>query len=92
MQSIQLANLDLAGLRTRLDVLPAEEPAHELRRSDRLDLFAKLQAAPPIKFKDMEAFMATSKILTGPPFLFDVRTDYVKVTNDTILVPLTLQI
>ena len=36
--------------------------------------------------------MATSKILTGPPFLFDVRTDYVKVTNDTILVPLTLQI
>jgi hypothetical protein len=36
--------------------------------------------------------MATSKILTGPPFLFDVRTDYVKVTNDTILVPVTLQI
>ncbi|MGD0446524.1 MAG: GWxTD domain-containing protein [Edaphobacter sp.] len=62
------------------------------KQFDRLDLFAKLQAAPPIKFKDMEAFMATSKILTGPPFLFDVRTDYVKVTNDTILVPLTLQI
>ena len=36
--------------------------------------------------------MATSKILTGPPFLFDVRTDYVKVTNDTVLVPMTLQI
>ncbi len=49
-------------------------------------------APPEIKFKDMEAFMTTSKILTGPPFLFDVRTDYVKVTNDTILVPVTLQI
>jgi hypothetical protein len=36
--------------------------------------------------------MVSSKILTGPPFLFDVRTDYVKVTNDTVLVPLTLQI
>jgi hypothetical protein len=36
--------------------------------------------------------MVDSKILTGPPFLFDVRTDYVKVTNDTVLVPLTLQI
>jgi hypothetical protein len=36
--------------------------------------------------------MTSSKILTGPPFLFDVRTDYVKVTNDTILVPVTLQI
>ena len=49
-------------------------------------------APPVIKFKDLEAFIATSKILTGPPFLFDVRTDYVKVTNDTVLVPLTLQI
>src|SRR6202453_2060026 len=62
------------------------------KQFDRLDRYAKLMAAPEIKFKDMEAFMATSKILTGPPFLFDVRTDYVKVTNDTILVPVTLQI
>src|SRR6185312_3310558 len=59
---------------------------------DRLDRYAKLMAAPEIKFKDLESFMTTSKILTGPPFLFNVRTDYVKVTNDTILVPLTLQI
>jgi len=62
------------------------------KQFDRLDQFAKLMAPPVIKFKDMEAFMTTSKILTGPPFLFDVRTDYVKVTNETILVPLTLQI
>ena len=40
----------------------------------------------------MEQFLTSSKILTGPPFLFDVRTDYVKVTNDTILVPLTLSL
>jgi GWxTD domain-containing protein len=62
------------------------------KQFDRLDQYAKLSAPPVIKFKDMESFMATSKILTGPPFLFDVRTDYVKVTNDTILVPITLQI
>ncbi len=62
------------------------------KQFDRLDRFARLMAPPVIKFKDLEAFMATSKILTGPPFLFDVRTDYVKVTNDTVLVPLTLQI
>jgi GWxTD domain-containing protein len=62
------------------------------KQFDRLDTFAKLSAPPVIKFKDMESFMTTSKILTGPPFLFDVRTDYVKVTNDTILVPVTLQI
>jgi GWxTD domain-containing protein len=65
---------------------------NQSKQFDRLDRFAKLMAPPEIKFKDMESFMTTSKILTGPPFLFDVRTDYVKVTNDTILVPVTLQI
>jgi GWxTD domain-containing protein len=65
---------------------------NQSKQFDRLDQYAKLTAPPVIKFKDLESFMTTSKILTGPPFLFDVRTDYVKVTNDTILVPLTLQI
>ncbi len=65
---------------------------NQSKQFDRLDRYSKLMAAPEIKFKDLEAYMATSKILTGPPFLFDVRTDYVKVTNDTVLVPLTLQI
>jgi GWxTD domain-containing protein len=65
---------------------------NQSKQFDRLDMFAKLMAPPPIKFKDMEAFMTDSKILTGPPFLFDVRTDYVKVTNETVLVPLTLQL
>ncbi len=62
------------------------------KQFDRLDRYAKLQAPPEIKFKDLESFMTSSKILTGPPFLFNVRTDYVKVTNDTVLVPVTLQI
>ncbi len=59
---------------------------------DRLDTFAKLFAPPPIKFADLDDFLATSKVLSGPPFLFDVRTDYVKLTNETVLVPVTLQI
>lgn len=59
---------------------------------DRLTQYAKLTAAPQIKFKDLEQYIGTAQILKGPPFLFDVRTDYVKVTNDTILVPVTLQI
>ncbi len=66
--------------------------SQQSKQFDRLDTFSKLMAPPVIKFKDMEDFMTSSKILTGPPFLFDVRTDYVKVTNDTVLVPLTLQI
>ena len=65
---------------------------NQSKQFDRLDRYAKLMAAPEIKFKDMDEYMTTSKILSGPPFLFNVRTDYVKVTNDTVLVPLTLQI
>ncbi|MGD0798221.1 MAG: GWxTD domain-containing protein [Acidobacteriaceae bacterium] len=59
---------------------------------DRIDLAAKIMAPPPIKFQDLESFLTSSKILTGPPLLFDVRTDYVKVTNDTVMVPITVQV
>jgi len=62
------------------------------KQFDRMDLAAKIMAPPPIQFQDMEEFMASSKVLTGPPFLFDVRTDYVKVTNDTVIVPITIQV
>ena len=65
---------------------------NQSKQFDRLALEAKIMAPPPIKFHDMEEFMVSSKILTGPPFLFDVRSDYVKVTNDTVIVPITLQI
>jgi len=62
------------------------------KQFDRLDTFAKLFAPPPVKFADLDQFLGSAKILNGPPFLFDVRTDYVKLTNDTVMVPLTLQI
>ena len=66
--------------------------SQQSKQFDRIALFSKILAAPPIKFKDMEQYITSSQILKGPPFLFDVRTDYVKVTNDTVLVPVTLQI
>jgi GWxTD domain-containing protein len=59
---------------------------------DRIEMAAKLFAPPPIKFKDLEAFVSEHKVLTGPVFPFDVRTDFVKVTDSTDLVPITLQI
>ncbi len=66
--------------------------SQQSKQFDRISLYAKILAAPPIKFKDMEQYITSAQILKGPPFLFDVRTDYVKVTNDTVLVPVTLQI
>jgi GWxTD domain-containing protein len=65
---------------------------NQSKQFDRLSLEAKIMAPPPIKFQDLEEFMTSAKILTGPPFLFDVRADYVKVTNDTIIVPISVQI
>jgi GWxTD domain-containing protein len=65
---------------------------NQSKQFDRIELMSKIMAAPPIKFHDLEAFMTKSTVLKGPPFLFDVRTDYVKVTNDTVIVPVTLQI
>jgi GWxTD domain-containing protein len=64
----------------------------QAKEFDKLELFAKLQAPPVIKFKDLESFVSNHKLLTGPIFPFDVRTDFVKVTDDTILVPITIQI
>jgi len=59
---------------------------------DRIELEAKLFAPPPVKFKDLDAFMTEHKLLTGPIFPFDVRTDFLKVTDNTDMVPITLQI
>src|SRR5271170_186774 len=64
----------------------------EGKQFDRIELAAKVFAPPPIKFKDLESFISDHKLLTGPIFPFDVRTDFVRVTADTVLVPITLQI
>src|ERR1700761_836745 len=66
--------------------------SNQAKKFDRLEQFAKLQAPPAVKFKDLESFLVNHKVLNGPFFPFEVRTDYVKVTDDTVLVPLTLQI
>jgi len=58
---------------------------------DRIELAAKLFAPPPIKFKDLDAFVSEHKLLTGPVFPFDVRTDFVKVTEGMDMVPITIQ-
>ena len=58
---------------------------------DRIELAAKIFTPPPIKFTDLDAFMSEHKLLSGPVFPFDVRTDFIKVTESTDLVPITIQ-
>ncbi len=60
------------------------------KQFDRLEQFAKLNRPPAIKFKDLEE-VVTHKIRTNL-LPFDVRADFVKVTSDTVLVPITIQV
>jgi GWxTD domain-containing protein len=57
---------------------------------DRLEQYAKLQAPPPVKFKDLEEVVSHKISINLMPF--DVRADFVKVTAETVLVPFTIQI
>ena len=56
---------------------------------DRLEQFSKLQAPPPVKFKDLEEVVSHKISINLMPF--DVRADFVKVTAETVLVPFTVQ-
>lgn len=67
-----------------------DRTTNQAKQFERLEQFAKLNAAPPIKFKDLEEVVRSKITYNAMPF--DVRTDYVKITNDTVLVPVTVQL
>jgi GWxTD domain-containing protein len=73
----------------RLGVGP-QSSTLQTKEFDRLEQFAKLQAAPKVKFTDLEEEVNSKVILNPMPF--DVRTDFVKVTSDTVLVPIAIQL
>jgi 5-hydroxyisourate hydrolase-like protein (transthyretin family) len=57
---------------------------------DRLETFAKLNKPPAVKFHDLEEVVTHKISVNLMPF--DVRADFVRVTADTVLVPVTIQI
>ncbi|MGA2102923.1 MAG: GWxTD domain-containing protein [Candidatus Sulfotelmatobacter sp.] len=69
--------------------LGPESSMLQTKEFDRLDQFAKLQQAPKVKFTDLEEAVNSKVILNPMPF--DVKVDYVKVTSDTVLVPIVIQ-
>jgi GWxTD domain-containing protein len=62
----------------------------QTKEFDRLEQFAKLNQAPAVKFKDLEEVVQHKISYNTMPF--DVRTDFVKITSDTVLVPVTVQL
>jgi len=55
-----------------------------------IELMAKINQAPVVKFKDLEEVVSHKINVNLMPF--EVRTDFVKVTGDTVLMPVTLQV
>lgn len=64
---------------------PLPESMNEFTR---LEQFAKLQKAPAIKFKDLEAVVSSQIRYNSLPM--QVRADYIRVTDSTVLTNLTL--
>jgi len=56
----------------------------------RLDLYAKIFQPPPVKFKDLKA-VVTSR-LSANLLPFDSRVDFIRVTDETVLTPITVQL
>jgi GWxTD domain-containing protein len=63
---------------------------NQTKQFDRLEQFAKLQKPPAVKFKDLESELVKHKFHYNV-MPFDVRADFVRITADTILVPVTIQ-
>jgi len=74
---------------TNLPTAMGGQPA-SMNEFSRLELYAKVNKPPEVKFKDLEA-VVTSRIVRDQVH-FTWRTDYLKVTNDTVLVPVTVQV
>jgi len=56
----------------------------------KLEQLAKINAPPKVKFKDLEEVVSHKINVNLMPF--EVMTDFVRVTGDTVLVPVTLQV
>jgi GWxTD domain-containing protein len=57
---------------------------------NRLELYANIMKPPPVKFKDLEA-VVTSHMIRNQ-MKFDYHYDFLRITSDTVLVPITVQI
>src|SRR6202034_3211918 len=93
----QMESMGLASKTSRFnntdgthDAAPIGMATESMNEFTRLDLYAKIQQAPPVKFKDLEA-VVTSRLVRDQ-VKFDYRFYFLRITSDTVLVPITVQI
>ena len=94
-----LSLLESMGMASKTDRFTRSDGTHlpatlggtpaSLNEFNRLELYAKVQRPPEVKYKDLEA-LVTSRMVRDQ-IHFNYRTDFLKVTSDTVLVPITIQ-
>ena len=95
-----LSQLESMGLASKTDRFTRSDGTHlpttlggqpaSMNEFTRLEAYANAFKPPAVKYKDLEAIV-TSRIVRDQVH-FTWRTDFLKVTNDTVLVPVTVQI
>src|SRR5262249_9009218 len=95
-----LSLMESMGLASKTDRFTRSDGTHlptalggtpaSMNEFTRLELYAKVQRPPEVKYKDLEA-LVTSRMVRDQ-LRFNYRTDFLKVTSDTVLVPVTVQV
>jgi GWxTD domain-containing protein len=95
-----LSQMEQMGLASKTDRFTRSDGTHlpttmggtpaSMNEFTRLENYANAFKPPVVKFKDLEAIV-TSRIVRDQVH-FTWRTDFLKVTNDTVLVPVTVQV
>jgi GWxTD domain-containing protein len=87
-KSQRFSNTD--GTNVAENEMGATSQPESMNEFTRLELEANIFKPPPVKFKDLEA-LSTSRIVRDQ-VKFDYRYDFLRITSDTVLVPITVQI
>ncbi|HYA78838.1 MAG TPA: GWxTD domain-containing protein, partial [Candidatus Bathyarchaeia archaeon] len=95
-----LSELEAMGMASKTDRFTRSDGTHlpttmgagpqSLNEFTRLELYSKVQRPPEVKYKDLEALVTSRMVRDQVHFTY--RTDFMKVTSDTVLVPVTVQI
>ena len=95
-----LTELEAMGLSRKGDRFTRSDGTHmgtplgmqpeSMNEFSRLELYSKIFQPPPVKFKDLEAIVTSRIIRNQLPFQY--RFDFLKITDGTDLVPVTVEI
>lgn len=69
---------------------PVKSAEYQHEAFDKLSQYAAIFKPPPVKFADLEALVTTRVSFNLLPF--EMRTDFLRITDETILVPITVAV